>query len=55
METSPSAAPTMRQEAELEVVEEKTLRFSLTVMRMDRVKNDHTRGTEMEMKLKELG
>ena len=36
---------TKRQEAELEVAELKTLRFSLEVMRMDRIRNEYIRGT----------
>ena len=38
-------APTKRQETEREVAELKMLRFSLGVMRMDRIRNDHIRGT----------
>ena len=34
-----------RQEAELEVAEVKMLRFSLGVMRMDRIRNEYIRGT----------
>ena len=34
-----------RQEAELEVAEMKMLRFSLGVTRMDRIRNEHVRGT----------
>ena len=34
-----------RQEAELEVAEIQMLRFSLRVMRMDRIKNEDIRGT----------
>ena len=36
---------TKRQEKELEVAELKMLRFSLGVSRVDRIKNDHIRGT----------
>ena len=34
-----------RLEAELEVAEMKLLRFSLGVMRMDRIRNEYIRGT----------
>ena len=34
-----------RQEAELEVAEDKMLRFSLGVTRMDRIRNENIRGT----------
>ena len=34
-----------RQEAELEVAEIKMLRFSLGVMRMDKIRNEYIRGT----------
>lgn len=34
-----------RQEAELEVVELRMLRFSVAVMRTDRIKKEHIRGT----------
>ena len=40
-----AAALTKRQEAELEVAEMKMLRFSMGVTRMDRVRNEHIRGT----------
>lgn len=36
---------TKRQEKELEVAELKMLRFSLGVTRMDRIRNEHIRGT----------
>ena len=42
METVPL---TKRQEAELEVTELKMLRFSLGVTRLDRIRNEHIRGT----------
>ena len=34
-----------RQEADLEVAEVKMLRFSMVVMRMDRIRNEDIRGT----------
>ena len=40
-----TAAKTRRQKAELEVAKLKILRFSLEVIRMDKTKNKHIRGT----------
>ena len=40
-----TVAMTRRQEAELEVAELKMLRFSSGVARMDRIRNEHVRGT----------
>ena len=36
---------TKKQEAELEVAELKTLRFSVGTTRMDKIRNDYLRGT----------
>ena len=41
---SETAAPTKRQEAEMEVAELNMLRFSLGVTRMDNIRNEYIRG-----------
>ena len=40
-----TVALTKRQEAEMEVAEMEMVRFSLEVTRMDRIRNEYTRGT----------